>query len=183
MNRLQRNEILEIVESVIQPVGYTCLEVEWVASEKILRVYIDSENGVDMDDCLEVTRSLNEVESIDEKVPGLYRLEISSPGVDRPLRLAEHFNEVIGQDISVKLTEKSNGRKVGRGELLSVDSSGNVKMDIDGQLWEFSLEILNFAQGWHRSVKFRQENTIHSSRGCSEKQIIIFKQQTFALCK
>ena len=64
-----------------------------------------------MDDCLEVTRSLNEVESIDEKVPGLYRLEISSPGVDRPLRFAEHFNEVIGQDISVKLTEKSNGEK------------------------------------------------------------------------
>ncbi len=145
MNRLQRNEILEIVESVVLPMGYTCLEVEWVASEKILRVYIDSENGVDMDDCLEVTRSLNEVESIDEKVPGLYRLEISSPGVDRPLRLVEHFTEVVGQEISVKLTEKSNGRKVGRGELLSVDSSGNVKMDIDGQLWEFSIEILNFA--------------------------------------
>ena len=92
MNRLQRNEILEIVESVIHPMGYECLEVEWVASEKILRVYIDAENGVDMDDCLEVTRCLNEVESIDEKVPGLYRLEISSPGVDRPLRLAEHFS-------------------------------------------------------------------------------------------
>ena len=87
MNRLQRNEILEIVDSVIHPMGYTCLEVEWVRLRKILRVYIDSENGVDMDDCLEVTRSLNEVESIDEKVPGLYRLEISSPGVDRPLRL------------------------------------------------------------------------------------------------
>ena len=65
--------------------------------------------------------------------------------MDRPLRLTEHFNEVLGQEISVKLTEKSNGRKVGRGELLSVDSSGNVKMDIDGQLWEFSIEILNFA--------------------------------------
>ena len=145
MNRIQRNEILNIVESVVLPMGYTCLEVEWVAAEKILRVYIDSEKGVDMDDCLEVTRSLNELESIDDKVPGLYRLEISSPGVDRPLRLAEHFMEVVGQEISVKLTEKSNGRKVGRGELLGVDSSGNVKMDVDGQLWEFSIEILNFA--------------------------------------
>ena len=65
MNRLQRNEILEIVEGVVLPMGYTCLEVEWVASEKILRVYIDSESGVDMDDCLDVTRSLNEIESID----------------------------------------------------------------------------------------------------------------------
>ena len=55
--------------------GYECIEVEWVQSEKILRVYIDSESGVDMDDCLEVTRAMNEIESVDEKVPGEYRLE------------------------------------------------------------------------------------------------------------
>ena len=145
MNRHQRNEILEIVESTVNPMGYECLEVEWVASDKILRVYIDAQDGVDMDDCLEVTRCLNDVDSIDEKVPGLYRLEISSPGVDRPLRLVEHFSEVVGEEISVKLTEKSDGRKVGRGLLLGVDTSGNIKMDIDGKVWEFSLDILNFA--------------------------------------
>ena len=71
MNRHQRNEILEIVESMSCPMGYECLEVEWVASDKILRVYIDAQDGVDMDDCLEVTRCLNDVDSIDEKVPGL----------------------------------------------------------------------------------------------------------------
>ena len=98
MNRIQRNEILEIVESIITPMGYECIEVEWVQSEKILRVYIDSESGVDMDDCLEVTRAMNEIESIDEKVPGEYRLEISSPGVDRPLRLFEHFEKCIGEE-------------------------------------------------------------------------------------
>ena len=145
MNRLQRNEILEIVDTVILPLGYNCLEVEWVASDKILRIYIDSADGVDMDDCLEVTRHINEREDIDEKVPGLYRMGVSSPGVNRPLRLIEHFEDVVGEQISVKLTEKSQGRKVGSGELVSTDKTGKIKMDIDGQLWEFSLDILNFA--------------------------------------
>ena len=145
MNRIQRNEILEIVESIITPMGYECIEVEWVQSEKILRVYIDSESGVDMDDCLEVTRAMNEIESVDEKVPGEYRLEISSPGVDRPLRLLRHFESVLGENVSVKLTEASDGRKVGKGKLVSTDADGKIRLDIDGQLWEFSLNSLNFA--------------------------------------
>lgn len=142
MNRENLNEIVDLVSGVSNPLGYECLDVEWVAHERILRVFVDSPSGVGMDDCLKVNRELVELEELDEKVPGSYRLEVSSPGVEKPLRTAAHFSSVIGQNARVRLIEPVGDRRQGTGRVLGVDAENFVTLELDAGEWKFPISLL-----------------------------------------
>lgn len=107
-----------------------------------------------MEDCAEVNRVLIEQESIDQVIPDNFRLEVSSPGVERPLRTCEHFRQVIGEQVKVKLTQVRDHRKQASGLLVAVGDGNEVHMRVDGEDWSFSLDELNSANlvyDWSRS--------------------------------
>ncbi|ALX47467.1 ribosome maturation factor RimP [Lentibacillus amyloliquefaciens] len=103
----------ELVEPVLQEKGLELVDVEYVKEGKnwFLRVYIDKENGVDIDECGVVSEQLGE--KLDEKdlIKGMYFLEVSSPGVERPLKSKEDFEKNVGSNVYVKLYEPINGEK------------------------------------------------------------------------
>lgn len=145
MNRAVRNEIIGLIELAIDPLGQECLEVEWVPSEKILRVFIDGPDGIDMDDCLKANQIISEMEVIDRMISGQYRLEVSSPGVDRPLRTSAHFEQVVGETIRVKLLEKVDNAKHGSGKLLGVDGLSTLRIQRESGEWHVPIKLLNCA--------------------------------------
>lgn len=121
MNRTQCDLIIEHVNAQVASLGYRCIEADWIANEQILRLFLEDEkHELDMEDCVKATRCLNEDSRLDNLIPGPYTLEVSSPGVERPLRSLVDFKRNMGQCIEVKLLEVADSRKHGKGKIVEV---------------------------------------------------------------
>lgn len=131
-------QVVSVVEPVVTGLGYELLGAEFGQAEngQTLRVYIDGPQGIGMEDCATVSRQLNAVLDVEDTIKSAYLLEVSSPGVDRPLFTAEHFSAQIGEQIKVKMLEGVNGRRNFKGELVAVkDDLATVEVDgIDYEL-------------------------------------------------
>lgn len=133
---MAKSSIAEIVTDLSQPIvedaGCELVDVEFVKEGEnwFLRVYIDKPGGVTLDDCEKVSRPLNEI--LDEKDPisHSFYLEVSSPGVERPLKKPRDFEKAIGCTIEVRLFKAVENTKRFEGELLSFDrDSITIKTD------------------------------------------------------
>lgn len=149
MDRVRLDKIIDVVNGLFAGSGFECIEAEWQTREKALTLYIDRPGGVDIAACEEANRLLRDAAEIDEMVPGQYNLEVSSPGVERPLRRRAHFESHIGKVITVKLTEKVQDRRVATGKILSVEGEGDesrVTMTTEqGGSWAFPIRVLQRA--------------------------------------
>lgn len=118
MSRVEE-KVKNIVEPILEKENFKLVDVEYKkeGSHWYLRVYIDSENGVTIEDCEKISRKLDEKMDEDE-MHNSYILEVSSPGLDRPLKTDEDYEEFKGSIIDIKLYKKMNGQKEFQGELI-----------------------------------------------------------------
>jgi ribosome maturation factor RimP len=103
--------------------GYEALGVEHIAAgggHAVLRVYIDHPDGITVDDCETVSRQLSGMLDVEDPISGQYDLEVSSPGVDRPLFTIEQMRRHQGQRARIRLDRKLDGRRNFEGEILGV---------------------------------------------------------------
>lgn len=98
----------------------------------LLRVYIDSEEGVTIDDCEKVSRQISAILDVEDPIAGEYTLEVSSPGLDRPLFTAEQYAAYVGEVINVRLNSPIDGRRKFKGVLNSADPK-TIVMTVDNQ--------------------------------------------------
>ena len=101
-----RDQLSELLSPLVSDLSYELWELEYVSrgGSTVLRLYIDSPAGISLDDCERVSRAVSErLDSIDP-IPGQYTLEVSSPGLDRVLRTAQHFARVAGERVRVEMT-------------------------------------------------------------------------------
>jgi ribosome maturation factor RimP len=137
-----------LARRVIEPMGYSLVGVEFFqrgAASATLRVYIDRERGITLDDCTAVSHQLSGVLDVEDPLPGHYDLEVSSPGLDRPLVFPEHFSQFAGSHVRVRLAEKIDGRRKLDGVLRGCDA-GVVKLEADGRLWDVPLACIESAR-------------------------------------
>ena len=129
----QNQKLLELFDPVVTGLGYDMLGImhHTKGHGSLLRIYIDSETGISVDDCARVSEQLTGVLDVEDPIRGAYDLEVSSPGMDRPLFTLEHFRRFVGQQVLIQLYEKLNGRKRYKGEIkvvnedhVSIDDSG-----------------------------------------------------------
>jgi ribosome maturation factor RimP len=128
-------ELTAMIRSAVGALDYELLGVEFLARPKaghLLRLYIDKEGGVGLDDCEKVSHQVSGVLDVEEPIRGEYALEVSSPGLDRPLFELAHFERFVGQMARVKLTAPMNGRSNFRGEILAVEGD-DVVLEVDGE--------------------------------------------------
>ena len=146
MTGIGQESVVERARRVLEPIlvrdGYELVEVEWIrgAGRFTLRVFIDKPSGVDVDDCQVVSRIIEPVLDVEDFIEPAYDLEVSSPGLDRPLRKPEHFARYAGQRVHVKTYGPVPGtaagsppRKNWTGALRGFED-GAVVVDVDGVL-------------------------------------------------
>jgi len=121
-----------VVEPVVTGLGYEFVGAEFGQGDggPTLRVYIDNPAGVDVDDCVKVSRQLDAALDVDDVIPGAYQLEVSSPGVDRPLFSLGHFEAQQGEEVRIRLLAGIGGRRNYKGRLLAV-GDGNITIEVD----------------------------------------------------
>ena len=136
---------IETLENLLMPVvedlGYEFVGIEYSTNPKnrLLRLYIDCpETGVDVDDCETVSREVSAVLDVEEPIPEHYTLEVSSPGVERPLFSAEHFCRFLGETAAVRMHAPQDGRRKFKGRIVRVDDD-QVWLNVDGTDWCLAL--------------------------------------------
>jgi ribosome maturation factor RimP len=112
-----------LLKPVVEALGYELVGVERFPrhQETLLRVYIDSVSGVTVDDCARVSHQVSGVLEVENVIRGHYILEISSPGLDRPLFSLEHFQRFINRQIKVELSTLVEGRRKIVGTIVGVE--------------------------------------------------------------
>ena len=111
--------VRELVEPIVTGLGYMLWDVEYVkeGAEMVLRITIDSEQGIGIDDCEKVHRAIDPALDEADPIENAYRLEVSSPGIERTLTRNEHFDFCLGVEVEAKLFAAYNGMKTVRGIL------------------------------------------------------------------
>ena len=141
-NKLNQR-IYGLLSPIVEAEGYELISAELVSDRgrAVLRAYIDTvppsdeRRGVSIDDCTHISRLLGDVLDIEDIIKGEYHLEVSSPGIFRPLTKPEHFVRAEGQRVRVKTFAKLDGRKVFVGQLKQY-AEDRLLIDVDGSIFE-----------------------------------------------
>ena len=137
----------ELIEDYLYSIGYEVIYIEFVTEQKgrVLRIYIDKENGVTIDDCVKVNDLISPILDVENFIKSSYSLEITSPGVNRPLRKKEHFRKVIGEKIKVTLNEPIEGnRKNFKGKLIGINNE-KIILNLDNKDFNIPFENIKKA--------------------------------------
>ena len=119
-----------LAEPLAEQFGFMLLDVEFTreGSKRILRITIDSEEGIGVDDCEKMHRAIDPVLDEADPIEEAYYLEVSSPGIERELRTDAHIEYCTGADVEVRLYAPKDGSKVFRGELLPIGEGGEIEI-------------------------------------------------------
>jgi ribosome maturation factor RimP len=136
-----RETLLSLLEAPIGALGYELVELEFHPQGRggLLRVFIDKEAGVNVDDCEIVSRQVSAVLDVEDPIPGAYTLEVSSPGLDRPLRTPKDFERFAGEQARIDLVLPFEGRRRFAGTLKGCEA-GEVMIEVDGVLHKLPLD-------------------------------------------
>lgn len=111
--------------TLIEAMGYEFVgcELQKQNRHSMLRIFVDTENGVTVDDCTKVSRQVSAMLDVEDPIEGKYTLEVSSPGLDRPLFEIAHYRKFVGSQIKVRLYAPIEGRRNFVGVLLRVEEA------------------------------------------------------------
>jgi len=139
-------KLTEMLRPAVAETGKELLGVEFISAgnNSVLRLFIDHENGIDVDDCAEVSRQVGAILDVEDPISSEYSLEVSSPGVDRPLFELLHFQQVIGETVNVKLSMPLDGRRKFKG-LLSAIENDTLIVEVDGIDYELVINNVDKA--------------------------------------
>lgn len=143
-----RADLRKLLEPGVKAVGFELVDVELAGSHHspTLRVYIDSPAGVNVDDCARVSRQLSALLDVEDPLPGQYTLEVSSPGLDRPLVTPEDFKRFVGETIKVKMQQpEPGGRRNFSGRLVDV-TADHVVVEVDKEHFDLAFDGMERAR-------------------------------------
>ena len=139
-------QLTNMISPIVEGLGYEFVGIDYRSghSAALLRIYIDHENGINVDDCAKISRQASAVLDVEDPIKGEYTLEVSSPGLDRPLFVAEHYQRFISETIKCKLRMPLNGRRNFTGKLLEANEKV-ITLSIDNESIELLIEDIEKA--------------------------------------
>ncbi len=148
LKREIEQKVGELVEPLTDYNGLELVLVEFVKGPRgnILRLVIDKQGGVTLDDCSRLSRVVSDLLDVHDPVPGSYNLEVSSPGINRPLVKAEDYERFSGQKVFVRTSEPVDGRRKFKGLLRGVSDQDEVIIDASGQEFVLPLGLIKKAR-------------------------------------
>ncbi len=137
--------VADEVEKIIAGTGLELVDVEYVRErDRYLRVFIDKEGGVGLEDCQAVSEKLSKILDVKDPIVDNYLLEVSSPGLDRVLKKDADFVRYKARDVDVHFFKPRNGVKALAAVLVGRDADGTVRLIIDGE--EHCIDMKDIAQ-------------------------------------
>lgn len=133
----QEERVVRLLEPTVTAMGYELLGVEYLAQGKHsrLRLYIDAPQGIGLQDCEQVSHQVSGVLDVEDPVHGQYSLEVSSPGLDRPLFRPAHYARFVGQRLKLRLRQARDGQRNFHGRIKAViDEDIYISMDDGSEL-------------------------------------------------
>jgi ribosome maturation factor RimP len=131
-----RDTLTTLLQPVIEGLGYELWELEFQPGRGngLLRIYLDTEAdaGITVDDCERVSRAVSDVLDAQDPIPGNYTLEVSSPGIERPLRTARHFAPYPGETVFVEMVHVVDDRRRFKGRLVAADEE-TIEVEVEGR--------------------------------------------------
>lgn len=142
-----KDTLLELLVPEVEAMGYELVELDAPApgGSGTLRIYIDGENGIGLEDCERVSHRVSGVLDVEDPIHGHYILEVSSPGLDRPLRTEQHFRSQAGKLVKIVLTAGRPGRRRYKGTIVGV-VDGIVEIEVDGERVSLTLSDIESAR-------------------------------------
>jgi ribosome maturation factor RimP len=124
------------IEAAVRGLGYELVGIEYHSQGRrsLVRVYIDTPEGVTVDDCERASHQISGALDVDDPIRGQYALEVSSPGLDRPLFTAEHFQRFSGSRVRLRISPPLEGRRNFAGVLLGLRDDRVVVAQEDGEV-------------------------------------------------
>lgn len=143
----KQSQLEKIIRPAVEAAGFEFWGLEYLSQGKhsILRVFIEHENGIDVDDCAEVSHQVSGVLDVEDPISGFYNLEISSPGMDRPLFTEQQFAQYVGETVELRLSFPLNGRRKFKGTIEQVNN-GQIELLVDGEKYDVSVQQVEKAQ-------------------------------------
>lgn len=140
-----QDRLIQLLQPLVEDLGYEFVGLERRSNPKNagLAIYIDRPGGIAVEDCERVSREVAALLDVEDPIPGQYNLEISSPGLDRPLFTLEQFARFSGEVAQLTVFAPVAGRRKFKGEILGTED-GKVRLDQDGT--EVELEMGNIAK-------------------------------------
>ena len=145
--REQESRLFELIEPTVASLGFELIGVQWRGgrSRGLMRIYIDRDEGVTVGDCAEVSHRVNGVLDVEDPVSGQYDLEVSSPGLDRPLFFERDFVRFAGAGLKVTLRRPVAGRRRFTGTLRGYEEKV-VLVDEQGAEHRFAIAEIDSAR-------------------------------------
>lgn len=137
----------KFIEPELNELGFELVDVDYIqdGGSFILRFYIDQEDGINVDHCAEASRMISAVMELNDFVGGHYMLEVSSPGIERPVRKPADFQRFAGETIKIKTVTPIEGRKRYKGTLKGI-KDGLIEIDVDGTIHTIHIENIKKAK-------------------------------------
>ncbi len=142
------DKLIEMILGAVEPLGYELVGVEYLSQGKggsLLRIYIDHEHGIGVDDCAKVSHQVSGVLDVEDPIQENYSLEVSSPGLDRPIFFEKDYVRFAGHRVNVRLRTKLHDRRRYEGVLNGV-RDGNVLVAVDGEETALPLDLIDKAR-------------------------------------
>lgn len=142
---MSASKLTSLIQPVVEDLGYEFVGLEHSSNPKnpVLVLYIDQQQGIAVEDCEKVSREVASLMDVEDPIPGNYVLEVSSPGLDRPLFSLAHFDQFVGSVAHITLFAPISGRRKFKGPILGTEDE-QVRIDQDGV--EVKLEFGNIAK-------------------------------------
>jgi ribosome maturation factor RimP len=137
------DQVEQLIEPAIETLGYELVGVEYIQGgpDSILRVYIDAENGIMIEDCERVSHQVSGILDVEDPIKSAYLLEVSSPGFDRPLFKGRDFERFAGEQAKITMKLPVQGRRNFTGQLQGF-SDGEILIEVDGEVYALPLAKL-----------------------------------------
>lgn len=138
-------KLTEMLLAPVKALGFELVGIEFIRTrQSTLRIYIDSENGINVYDCADVSHQVSTVLNVEEPIAVDYNLEVSSPGLDRPMFTAEHYTRFLGEEVSLVLCMAVQNRRKWQGIIKSVEGE-MITVTADGKDEVFALSNIQKA--------------------------------------
>jgi ribosome maturation factor RimP len=142
----KHDTLVKLLTPVVESLGCELWGLEYMSQGRhsTLRLYIESPDGIGLEECERVSRQVSSVMDVEDPITGEYSLEVSSPGLDRPLYTLEQFQRYIGERLNVKLRSAFDGRRKFSGQLKGIENE-EIILVVDGHEYLLPIELIEKA--------------------------------------